>query len=223
MSDLKFCTEMIPRRGILLRIAMEEKHLWVPGQSISIGFIGGTDRQRLAVIDVMSEWLEYADLRFDFRTTDDASDEMVRISFSEGKGSWSYIGRQCLYVHRREPTMNFGWLNAESDEQEWRRTILHEAGHMLGAIHEHQSPAGGIKWDLDKLYNYYFDVHGWTRQMVTTNVVSRVRVGMTNSKYDPDSIMHYPIPAELTLDGFSVGWNTDLSETDKSFIREVYR
>ena len=39
---------------------------------------------------------------------------------------------------------------------------------------------------------------------------------------DPKSIMIYPIPAAWTLDGFSAGFNSDLSEKDKKFIRKQY-
>jgi len=34
--------------------------------------------------------------------------------------------------------------------------------------------------------------------------------------------MMYPIPASWTTDGFSVGLNTGLSTTDKTFIAEAY-
>lgn len=34
--------------------------------------------------------------------------------------------------------------------------------------------------------------------------------------------MLYPIPKELTTNGFEVGWNTHLSETDKAFMGQIY-
>jgi Bacterial pre-peptidase C-terminal domain. len=34
--------------------------------------------------------------------------------------------------------------------------------------------------------------------------------------------MHYPVPKEHTIGGFEVGWNRELSETDKQFIKTVY-
>jgi len=34
--------------------------------------------------------------------------------------------------------------------------------------------------------------------------------------------MRYPIPLSWTLDGFSAGLNTDLTETDKQIVREAY-
>nr|MCH9685476.1 hypothetical protein [Deltaproteobacteria bacterium] len=42
------------------------------------------------------------------------------------------------------------------------------------------------------------------------------------SEYDPDSVMHYPFPAEFTTDGVAFGGSHRLSKLDKSFIAEVY-
>jgi serralysin len=39
---------------------------------------------------------------------------------------------------------------------------------------------------------------------------------------DWHSIMMYPIPKSWTLDGSSAGMNSDLSDTDKTFIRKQY-
>ena len=43
--------------------------------------------------------------------------------------------------------MNYGWLTPTSDDDELRRVVLHEFGHALGLIHEHQNPEGGIQWN----------------------------------------------------------------------------
>jgi len=42
--------------------------------------------------------------------------------------------------HHHEPTMNYGWLKDDTDDVEYRRVVIHEFGHALGAIHEHQNP-----------------------------------------------------------------------------------
>jgi hypothetical protein len=39
---------------------------------------------------------------------------------------------------------------------------------------------------------------------------------------DPLSIMMYPFPPSWTLDGFSAGFNNELSDQDKEFIRAQY-
>ena len=75
----------------------------------------------------------------------------IRITFDPGN-SWSTVGRDALLVPAGSPTINFGWfadvvtdkLVSRVTDQEIRRTVLHEFGHALGFIHEHQSPAAGI-------------------------------------------------------------------------------
>ena len=217
----KTCTELYVRRGALPRLAVSRETLWKPGQEITISFVGDVgDMQRIMTMGYMSLWLDYANLSFRFLTEGKVG--QVRIAFMEGLGSWSYVGKQCLFVGANEPTMNFGWLNEDSPEDEWERIVVHETGHMLGAIHEHQSPAAGIKWNKDYIYDYYWRTQGWSKHQVDVNVFDAYGEDVTNSKFDPESIMLYPIPQEFTLDGFSTGWNTSLSETDKEFISTLY-
>jgi len=63
----------------------------------------------------------------------------------------------------------------------------------------------------------------WDQETVDINIFETYSSTQTNfSAYDPESIMHYPIPAELTLNGYEIGWNRVLSETDKAFIATIY-
>ena len=119
--------------------------------------------------------------------------------------------------------MNFGWLKLNTPNTEYNRVVVHEFGHALGCIHEHQSPAAGIPWDKEKAYKYYMETQGWTKEDVDVNLFQLYDSKTTRaSKFDPTSIMIYPIPKELTAGGFEVGWTMDLSDTDKSFIGKLY-
>lgn len=68
-----------------------------------------------------------------------------------GQGSWSYLGTDATRVPKESFTMNLGFVD--------RPTVLHEFGHSLGLIHEHQSPfPGGFEWDRENVseeYSYY--------------------------------------------------------------------
>jgi serralysin len=121
--------------------------------------------------------------------------------------------------------MNYGWLTPTSSEDELRRVVLHEFGHALGLIHEHQNPNRPIKWNKDAVYH---DLQGppnnWTKAQVDSNMFQKYEPKeLKSTKTDPLSIMMYPIPKAWTLDGFSAGFNKELSATDKKFIKENYR
>jgi serralysin len=120
--------------------------------------------------------------------------------------------------------MNYGWLTPDSDDDELQRVVLHEFGHALGLIHEHQNPQGGIEWNEPAVIA---DLSGppneWDEETIRRNVLDRYPKGdVSATPVDGESIMMYPIPASWTLDGFSSDLNDDLSAQDIAFIREEY-
>jgi sRNA-binding regulator protein Hfq len=196
--------------------------VWENGQTLKIAFIGGDDFVINKIKHYAEEWTQYANIKFSYVNSLNESD--IRISFTPG-GSWSYIGRDALSIAKHLPTLNFGWFDRSTSEPEFRRTTLHEFGHALGAIHEHQHPEGGINWNKPAVYSYYMNPpNNWSRQQVDRNIFQKYSVDqfVLICPYDMNSIMHYPIPQEFTLDNYSVGWNTSLSQLDKDAIKELY-
>jgi len=119
--------------------------------------------------------------------------------------------------------MNLGELTDDTSEDRVRRVVTHEFGHALGLVHEHQSPAAGIQWDKEQVYAWFWDNLSWDRAKVDQQVLDRYTVSQTNySQYDPASIMHYPVPASLTLDGKGIDGQTKLSPTDKEWVARWY-
>ncbi|WP_454019559.1 hypothetical protein [Azospirillum sp. Marseille-Q6669] len=205
-------------RGALLKANM-----WKPGDVITVSFLDGDPDLQKRVRDVAREWTtsKRANLTLDFR---EGPDMMIRISFRY-RGSWSTVGRGCLQItDKTQPTMNYGWLKPDSDDVELRRVVLHEFGHALGMIHEHQNPDGAIDWDREAVRA---DLSGppnnWDDATIERNMFEAFKEEEVNAtKVDPHSIMMYVIPTHWTRNGISAGLNDDLSPMDEKFIHAQY-
>jgi hypothetical protein len=194
--------------------------LWQPGRVLRVRFLDGDPKVQERIPAFAQQWSAFANITFQFGNDPDAE---IRISF-QNQGSWSYIGTDALAIPKSQPTMNFGWLTAATSNDEYQRVVVHEFGHALGCIHEHQNPAGHIPWDREAVYRYYQGPPNfWTREQVDVNLFTRYEADITQfSAFDPHSIMLYPIPNEFTIGDFEVGWNKALSPTDKRFITTLY-
>lgn len=213
-DDPKVCTEF----GDSSLGATGRESLYWKKNVLRVLFLDGSETQKNKVREYAAEWSKYANMKFKFVETG-ASD--IRISFKKG-GSWSYIGTSAA-KHLKQATMNFGWFDENTTDEEFKRVILHEVGHALGLVHEHQSPNATIKWNKSVVIKYYKDNFGWSANSVRANIFTKYSENQVNaSDYDPESIMHYHIEEDWTIDDFSVGWNAELSRFDKSFIGQVY-
>lgn len=206
--------------GPLTRGAIEHAKRWQPGRTLRVYYLDGDPAIIAKVNQIYPEWTEYANINFE--VSDDPRSE-IRISFREA-GSWSYIGTDALLVPSNKPTMNYGWLRRDTSDTEYRRVVLHEFGHALGLIHEHQNPETDIPWNKEAVYNYYSGAPNfWSRAQTDRNLFWTYGREQTQfTEFDKDSIMLYPVEQRFTNGDFEVGWNNELSETDKTFIAEQY-
>ncbi len=182
-------------------------------------FLDGTVKQKRKVRESFLKLNNVANFRF-VETTDRVNSD-IRISFKYN-GSWSYVGTDNNYISKKDATMNFGWIYDDTKDDEVQRVVHHEFGHYLGLQHEHQNPDGNIQWDSTAVYEAY-KLNGWSKQDVDHNVFFKYSKNQTISNgYDSKSIMHYPISASWTTNGYSVGWNKKLSLKDIEFLNSVY-
>jgi hypothetical protein len=203
-----------PNLGSDVGAVTDTDRLWAPGSTITIGF----RNPNRSLQEVTLTWIQQlsAITNLTFRVVP-IGDAQIRIKFQAGGGGGSYVGTECLRFPKERDTMFLGIDGQPPDEQ--RRVVLHEFGHALGLIHEHQNPAAGIPWDRRKVYQYFKSTYRWTDMQVNTNIFDLSSRNSTQySAFDPKSIMIYWVPAELTLDGRGFGRNTTLSPTDEKYL-----
>lgn len=198
-------------------LALAKGKMWRPGRELHIRFLDGNDHLHRAVEQIALTWTKHANIKLSF---DNSPRAEIRISFLPGS-SWSFIGTDNLNVDPQEATMNIGFTGPE----ELPATVLHEFGHALGCIHEHQNPKGGIQWDEDAVIQYYGGYPNyWPADKTRFNVINKYAADSLNaSEFDRESIMLYPVPKGLTLNGFEAPWqNAVLSAGDRAFIATMY-
>src|SRR5690242_7229133 len=112
---------------------------WDEAEPITVSFLDGEQILRDRVMEAARDWIGSDAARLSFEVRDSPAAGQIRITFRY-EGSWSMIGTTALNRPRDQPTMNFGWLETTTPEIELREVVLHEFGHALGLIHEHQLP-----------------------------------------------------------------------------------
>jgi hypothetical protein len=153
-------------------------------------------------------------LQFNF--VDNSKNADIRISFDPNSGAWSLVGTDCQREDQANATMNFGWFDVS--------TVMHEFGHSIGLIHEHQNPQGvSIPWDKKVLYKWAEETQGWSKEQTDTNIINKYDKTLINGSYfDPLSIMLYFFPDELVTNGKGTHQNLTLSGIDMKYINEQY-
>lgn len=221
----------------MVRAAFYTSKLWKKGSEITISFVGDPSKIKISesvdsTVDPLESQVENMDfkeaikkividriqplvnLKFVF-VPDNSNTALVRIDFDPNKGSWSLLGTDCMHS-KDVPTMNFAWFDVG--------TVLHEFGHALGMIHEHQTPRNNkIHWDKDKVYAWAQKTQGWNKDETDTNILNAYDIDHINgSDFDPLSVMLYFFPGSLTTDNKGTQQNLRFSATDVLWISKMY-
>lgn len=211
-----------------LRAVFNKTVLWDKSE-LEICFINKNEDWRRAWVAyiITNNMQPYLGIRFKFNLDDVPDPEKydIRVDFNTDKGSYSLIGTDAKYTSNPE-TMNLGWIDAPSDsnftynEKEYYipedakglkgggnevgGTVLHEFGHALGMIHEHQSPFDNpFIWNVDNIYKEYSGPpNNWNYQDIKDNFLNNYgdQIEIYNgSSFDPYSIMKYAMGSSTEL------------------------
>ena len=220
-----------------LQAAFFTKKIWPAGSKIKVAFLSsgdsikrtdiskGKDLDPLqiqinslsiqeAIKKIVKERIQPI-VNLDISFVDNPNEADVRISFDPDGGSWSLVGTDHL-LEKKNATMNFGWFDVP--------TIIHEFGHVIGLVHEHQNPKGKkIMWDEKKVIEWAKKSQGWSEETTRQNIINKYNKNSINgSDFDPLSIMLYFFPASLTTNNIGTEQNFRLSGQDVIWIDKMY-
>lgn len=210
----------------LARMAVVNTKRWTPGTTLRCRFLDGSPTMQRKVQTHAKKWEQWANIRLRFVSSGAAE---IRISFYADAGSWSAVGRDALntrYFPTHQPTMNYGWLRDDTADSEYQRVVLHEFGHALGCIHEHQSPQFTRQWNVEAVMKYFQGPPNyWDAAAIQHNVLQKYSPqGVSATRFDARSIMLYAFDAALFADGLGpTNSNTTVSQSDIQMIRAMYR
>jgi hypothetical protein len=199
-----------------------DTYYWPVGARIRIGFLGSDKALHDRVFSIAREWTKYANVTF---VRAEPREAEVRVSFSS-TGEWSLLGTQSLSIVANEPTANLGPPSVDfDDELESRQLTLHAFGHVLGLIHEYQTPAAASQVNLEKALTYFSGPPNfWSRETVEANYRPLKDAGSlyADKPFDPHSVMLHRLPAEVMNSGKTFEPGDQLSPGDIAFVRKLY-
>lgn len=238
-----------------LKAAFRVDSIWKQPE-LHIAFMDGNDKQKNWVMKIIKENLEplCSKIKFIWNAPIEKSD--IRVSFRLPRQAWSTVGTDAKKVPVTQPTMNFGWLDddLQFNAPKYKNTgqvVMHEFGHAMGMIHEHQNPKSNpIVWNKDVVYAELQRTNGWTKQQTDHNMFAKYgdaqlceeakampkgserRIAMeeycsgqliNGSEYDVTSVMHYFYPPSWILEGpTEIPINLTYSPLDKKWLRKYY-
>ena len=207
-------------------LIVNTKKTWEINHTLIITFLDGTPERKAEVELFSKEWTKYANINFEFYPSIEElpSDKNIDVLISFQKiGNNSVIGTDADHQSRKgNKSMSLSALDNENINIR-RSTILHEFGHALGLMHEHQHMDRTFHLDEKKALAYCKTLYNFSEEECHINIIDTVsKKDFYLSKYDPTSIMHYSVHPGFFNNEITFRSNNSLSLLDKVEISKIY-
>ncbi len=204
-----------------MRLALMTQKYWgAGGVKLTVSFLDNpTASLRKKILEHANAWGQWANVMF----TETATSGQVRIARVRGQGYYSYLGTDILHIPRNQQTLNLDSFTDSTPDSEFYRVVRHEIGHTLGFPHEHLRREIVGRLDPQKTIAYFGRTQGWSAQEVQQQVLTPlVESELRDNAADVLSIMCYQLPAEITTDGQSIPGGSDIDDSDKQLVAQLY-
>ena len=236
---IRHLSRQIPMRQLqalspsALRAAFLKAAIWPQQSVLKVGFVRDNNYSKAKadwVRDSVEKYLvPLINLSFswDYQPVQNAQ---IRITFDSSHGAYSAVGTEALSTDSQE-TMNLGWLDTANEgdydfpEAKGMATVVvHEFGHALGMIHEHNREDAALPWNCQAVYDWLSGPpNNWSKDIIDGNVFQPVSMSELNSsEYDAKSIMHYWFPQKFFVEKVDLPQNIVLSVLDKVWLAKTY-
>lgn len=205
------------------RIAILTAKWWGAKRTeLPTAFTEGTSVElRSKLLKYMNRWSDRGTVRIKF--VHSATDPIIRVSRGPG-GYYSFLGVDALGIPANEHTLNLEGFTVKTAESEWLRVVPHEAGHALGAIHEHQRAEIVERLNAQAVIREFKRTQGWSADEIRQQILTpEPESALTGSPHTEEtSIMAYSFGGNLTKNGKPILGGSDITEMDYEYMAKIY-